>query len=88
MAKLHIFDVMALAEHIDDHLLGYPPRSKEAMERKISHFASLTGGKGFRTPKKEPRVYANGKTRGEMKREARFETNQRIIDQRGAVFSL
>lgn len=74
MAKLHIFDVMALSEHIDDHLLGYRPRSKEAMDRKLSHFAALRDGKGFRTPKKEPRVYANGKTRGQMKRELRRET--------------
>lgn len=43
--------------------------------------------KGFRSFAKTPRVHANGKTRGEMKREARLVTNEKVSEFRAPEFA-
>lgn len=42
-----------------------------AHQRRMGAFALMRGGRGFRTPAKQPRVYPNGMTRGQRKRAIR-----------------
>ncbi|RWX70423.1 hypothetical protein EN780_03245 [Mesorhizobium sp. M4B.F.Ca.ET.089.01.1.1] len=39
-----------------------------AFRARKATLAAMTGGKGFRTPAKQPRVYSDGLTRGQRKR--------------------
>ena len=61
--------------------IGSPTRRMEIMAR--------MNPKGFRTPRQEPRVVRDGKTRGELKRERREVMRDRVRqEQRNASDSL
>ncbi|TGT76190.1 MULTISPECIES: hypothetical protein [unclassified Mesorhizobium] len=51
--------------------LGIPSRDGAEAERRAQRMFMMTGGRGFRVYPNEPRVYADGKTRGQKKRAAR-----------------
>jgi hypothetical protein len=69
---MNIFESIMKTTHDAETSLGHPLRDPMAIERRLTHFAQMTGGKGFRTPKKEPVKNAQGLTRGDRKR-IRFE---------------
>ncbi|MBZ9706109.1 hypothetical protein LB543_05165 [Mesorhizobium sp. ESP7-2] len=51
--------------------LGMPARDGNEMLARAQRMYLMTGGRGFRVHATEPRVYPDGKTRGERKRAAR-----------------
>lgn len=51
--------------------LGIPSRDGAEAERRAQRMFMMTGGRGFRVYPNEPRVYPDGKTRGQKKRAAR-----------------
>lgn len=65
---MNIFDKIVGEQTARETTLGSPLHDRLAIQRRISHFASLTGTKGFRIPKKTPKVDAQGMTRGDRKR--------------------
>lgn len=50
-------------EQRHERTLGNPLPTAEARERRLSHFATLRGGKGFQQAPKPPRTDAQGMTR-------------------------
>ncbi|SDJ25862.1 hypothetical protein SAMN05428983_0860 [Agrobacterium fabrum] len=65
---MNIFDKIVGDQAALETSLGAPLRDTMAIQRRLTHFAALTGGRGFRTPKKVPKVDAQGMTRGDRKR--------------------
>ncbi|QNP78383.1 hypothetical protein [Agrobacterium tumefaciens] len=65
---MNIFDKIVGEQTERETSLGAPLRDPLAIQRRLSHFAALTGSRGFRTPKKTPKVDAQGMTRGDRKR--------------------
>lgn len=61
--------------------LGNPLNDPMAIARRQSHFAAMTGGRGFRTPPKSLKADAEGLTRGDRKRARREASNAAIQDQ-------
>lgn len=49
--------------------LGIPSRDGAEAERRAQRMFTMTGGRGFRVYPNEPRVYPDGKTRGQRRRE-------------------
>lgn len=68
---MNVFNKILVAEHAGDALLGSPATSLEQLERRLTAFRNMTGGKGFRDLPAEPVKNAAGLTRGERKRAAR-----------------
>lgn len=58
----------------EERCLGNKLLNRYASERRMNFFATLTGGKGFRVPKKPLRTNAQGQTRGDRKRALYRET--------------
>lgn len=79
---MNIFDQAVADYHANDFKLGMPSTDEGHRVRRLTVMEKLTGGKGFRQPAKEPAVRANGKTRGEMKREARERANANVSEAR------
>lgn len=67
---MNIFDKIMFKQAEQETRLGNPLRDTAAIQRRLTNFAQIMGGKGFRTPKKSPRVNAQGLTRGDRKRAA------------------
>lgn len=67
----NIFDRVIGKERAIETRLGNPLPTREARERRANYFATMTNGKGFRTPPKTPETDAQGRTRGDRKRLAR-----------------
>jgi len=65
-------------EYGEDRLLGMPARDQMHHDRRMNAMAQMTGGRGFRTPAKEVRRFADGTTRGERKRQRRSAANATI----------
>lgn len=65
---MNIFSRIAGREASSAYALGAPSSNPEL--RKAT-FAAMTGGRGFRQPKKPTATVQDGKTRGEIKRETR-----------------
>lgn len=61
--------------------LGHPLKDPMAIARRQSHFAAMTGGRGFRTPPKSLKTDSEGLTRGDRKRARRTASNAAIQDQ-------
>jgi len=76
MSVLDIFRGIK-AQQMAECRLGNPLRDPDAIERRQSLFATLTGGRGFRVPKKAP-----GVDRREAKRNARQHMLDRIAKER------
>jgi hypothetical protein len=83
---LNIFEKLAADYHANDFKLGMPSTDEGHRVRRLTVMEKLTGGRGFRQPAKEPAVRANGKTRGEMKREARERANANVSEFRERQF--
>lgn len=62
-------------EYGEDRLLGMPARDRMHHDRRMNEMAQMTGGRGFRTPAKEVRRFADGTTRGDRKRKRRETAN-------------
>lgn len=65
---MNIFQYLASRDY--DIAVGVP--GQLAMDRRFAAYAAMTGGKGFRTPPKQPRRDAQGRTRGDRKRAMRL----------------
>jgi hypothetical protein len=68
---MSIFNRIVRKERAGEETLGNPLPTWEGAERRLNYFSILRNGKGFRTPKTNPRTDAQGKTRGERKRALR-----------------
>lgn len=71
---MNIFKRIAKLMHDEETTLGNPLGDELAIKRRQTHFASLTGGRGFRQPPKstrEAKKDAQGLTRRD-RREKRF----------------
>lgn len=68
---MNIFKRLVGAHYDPTRTLGNPLPTDGQRRARMAHFAAMTGGRGFRQPKAEPRVDLAGRTRGERKRLAR-----------------
>lgn len=73
-------------EHENDSKLGMPSTSLEHHVRRLTLMERLAGGKGWRTPAREPKRNAQGLTRGQRKRELREATNAKVSESRPYLF--
>lgn len=64
-----IFDKILEEQSAPERTLGNPLGDPSAIERRINFFSFLTKGKGYRKVSEGPKKNAQGKTRGERKRE-------------------
>ena len=80
------FNDALTAEFRDDTMLGVPAKSRVHLDRRFAAMAAMTGGKGFRTPAKQPKIDAQGLTRGDRKRRARAIANTRVREERDLQF--
>lgn len=84
---MNIFTKIALNERGNDTKLGMPATDPGHHQRRLDLMSRATGGKGFRVPAKEPTTRGNsGKTRGQMKREARDLANAKVSEYRDRKF--
>lgn len=56
------------------------------MQRLLNERSTVTGGNGFRVPPKQPRVFADGTTRGDRKRAARLAANAKVSERRAPEY--
>jgi hypothetical protein len=82
----NIFQRISASEQENDFKLGMPSTDEAHHARRLTVMETLTGGKGFRIPAKEPAVRGNGKTRGEAKREARASADAKVSEYRAPEF--
>lgn len=73
---MNIFNRILGRERAGERFLGNP-LSGLARLRRLTFFANLTNGKGFREYPKPVRTYSDGTTRGDRKRAARVKANAR-----------
>ncbi|MCO6407330.1 hypothetical protein [Hoeflea alexandrii] len=71
---MNIFDKITAAEWKSASRLGSPARNEYEFLLRNEAMARLNPN-GFRTPPKEPRIDASGKTRGDRKRQRRDRIN-------------
>lgn len=65
---MNVFNKVLLGEIDKLSRLGCPSADEGERLRRVNTMFNSTGGRGFRVPPMQPRVYADGKTRGERKR--------------------
>lgn len=82
---MEIFKKVLEREHANDTKLGMP-LSGTAHKRRLDTLARMTGGNGFRTPPKEPRKDAQGRTRGDRKRLIRAAAMARVSEGRAPEY--
>lgn len=70
-------------EYGADTKLGSPAVN---IDRRRETLAAMTGGRGFRNPPKEPAVDAQGRTRGDRRREARSVAMAKVSESRSPEF--
>lgn len=75
-----IFGKLAVQGFLEKRL-GCPLGDETAIQRRLSHFSTLSGGAGFRVPPLEPRRNAQGLTRGDRKRLLRAQANAKAAAQ-------
>ncbi|MEZ2132514.1 MULTISPECIES: hypothetical protein [unclassified Sinorhizobium] len=83
---MNIFNEIVAEEYANDTKLGMPSTDAAHHSRRMNVMSKMTGGNGFRIPAKQPAPRANGKTRGEMKREARERANAAVNEARELRF--
>lgn len=66
--------------------LGNPSADYGAHERRMNAMATMTGTAGFRVPPLAPKTDAQGKTRGDRKRELRVATAAKVSENRAPEF--
>lgn len=81
---MNIFQRLARRFEGTNDRLGSPAGSPESIQRRIHHFAAMTGGKGFRQYAQDPRKDSQGMTRGDRKRARRAAANLKIKGQQEA----
>lgn len=69
------FERVLIREYGEDRFLGMPARDRMHHDRRMNEMAQMTGGRGFRTPSKAVRRFADGTTCGERKRQRRETAN-------------
>lgn len=83
---MNVFTKLANDELADASRLGSPAKDATALARRTDTMSRATGGKGFRTPAKEPMKAADGTTRGQRKRALRAATNGKVSEVREPQF--
>lgn len=68
---MNIFTKFLARDLISQSSLGAPAGDPAAIERRLNHMATLTGGRGFRQYKRGPKVSKSGETRRPRKEAAR-----------------
>lgn len=71
---MNVIDRIMAKQFAEETSLGNPLHDSDAIERRLTHFAQMTGGRGFRVPAKTPRKDAQGLTRGDRRRLAYHRT--------------
>lgn len=82
---MNIFEKIVFGEHARAARLGAPSADVGEFLRRWQAMAAMNP-KGFRTPPKEPRERRDGKTRGDLKREARARANLSVSENRPPEF--
>lgn len=82
---MNIFEKIAFGEAARSVRLGCWSANEADRLRRIEAMAAMNP-KGFRAPPKEPRLIRDGKTRGELKREARARANALVNENRPLKF--
>jgi hypothetical protein len=84
---MNIFSKIVEDEYKNDTKLGMPSTDTGHHQRRLNLMSRITGGRGFRVPAKEPALRGTtGKTRGQMKREARERANAKVSEYRDQQF--
>lgn len=83
---MNVFTKLANDELAEAARLGSPAKDATARERRKDVMSRATGGKGFRTPAKEPKVAADGTSRGQRKRALRAATAAKVSEVRDPQF--
>lgn len=83
---MNIFNKIVAAEHANDALLGMPATDTGHFNRRMTLMAAMRGGNGFGMPKKAIAKRADGKTRGDVKRELRAAANAKVSEDRAPEF--
>ena len=83
---MNIFDTLMARQERGDLSLGAPAPDEAAGLRRMNAMAQLRGGAGFRQPRKAPKIYADGLTRGQKKRRARAAADAKVSEDRPALF--
>ncbi|MER9697627.1 hypothetical protein [Mesorhizobium sp. M0146] len=83
---MNVFTKLANTEIAEAANLGSPSKDEAALLRRKDILSRSTNGKGFRTPAKEPKVAADGTTRGQRKRAARAVANAKVSEARSPEF--
>lgn len=84
--EMNIFDKLIDAEYSPDVRLGSPAENSTALLRRMNAMSNMARGNGFRVAKKEPRVYADGKTRGDKKSALREACMEKVCEARAVQF--
>ncbi|NTA48186.1 hypothetical protein G6L34_08770 [Agrobacterium tumefaciens] len=82
----NVFEKLAQREHENDTKLGMPSTDPAHLDRRMHLMSVLTGGKGFSNQPKEPRKFADGTTRGDRKRAARYAANAKVSEHRLPIY--
>ncbi|TDH35688.1 hypothetical protein E2A64_10125 [Pseudohoeflea suaedae] len=72
---MNIFQKIAARDHDDAMRLGKPSKDEAALNRRLTFFSNMTGGKGFRMPPKDPKTDADNMTRADRRRAANARVN-------------
>lgn len=83
---MNIFNKIVEAEHVNDARLGMPATDIGHFNRRMTLMAAMRGGNGFGIPKKSIAKRADGKTRGDVKREMRAAANTKVNEDRAPEF--
>lgn len=83
---MNIFNKIVEAEHANDARLGMPATDIGHFNRRMALMAAMRGGNGFGTPKKAIATRADGRTRGDVKRELRTAANAKVNEDRAPEF--
>lgn len=68
---MNIFEKIFVGDRAAERRLGNPSADYAAQQRRLNVMATMTGSDGFRIPPMQPRVNADGTTRGQRKAKAR-----------------
>lgn len=82
----NIFTDLANREHENDSKLGIPSTSYEHFVRRRTLMERLSGGKGWRSPAKDVRKFADGSTRGQRKRALRAVFDAKVSEERPHIY--
>lgn len=82
----NVFQRIISKEQASDILLGCPSTDQAHRSRRVNAMSMMTGGRGFRTVAKAPRIKADGTTRGQRKRASRELAMSRVSENRAPKF--